>query len=187
MKPHAVTLSLCFLFLSCSKEVLPTQTPLEGENGITAGYKLDAVEKLALATDSTLNLMSIETGAMNIDGTSRSWQFMYCTSLMPPRAYYFTATFCSIVLDSISTRVGVGSGLIRQKWINSSDAARIAESMGGRAFRSGNPECSISAHLGEPVVPDPIVSWWIMYSSNTDAAKYQLFTVDARALLIWWN
>jgi hypothetical protein len=182
MKSSILTLSLCFLVLCCSKEGLPTQAPLEGENGITASYKADAVEHLALSSDSTLKLMSIETNAMNVDGTSKSWLFMYCRTLSPFRGYYFTATLDSIIFDSISTRVPVGSAFISQTWVNSSIAAQIAESMGGKTFRSSNPDCSITADLGEPVVPNPAVSWWIMYRSITDATKYQSFTFDARTM-----
>jgi hypothetical protein len=182
MKSNVMMLSIVFFVLSCSKNSSPTQVqvPTEGENGITANYKYGAVEHLALSSDSTLKLMSIGTDAMNVDGTSKSWWFIYTRTILPYNGYYFTATFDSIRFDSISTRMGVGSSIITQAWVNSCVAAQIAESDGGKAFRSSNPDCSIYASVGEAVVPNPIVSWYIMYRSNIDRSIYKTFNIDAR-------
>jgi hypothetical protein len=177
MKLNVMILSIIFFFLNCAS---PTQVSIEGENGITAKYKCDAVEHLVLSSDSTLKLMSVETNAMNVDGTSKSWSFIYVKTASSYKWYYFTATFDSVILDSISNPNGVGAAIITQAWVNSFVAANIAESMGGKAFRSSNHDYSIIASVGEAVVPNPIISWYILYRSNIDRSIYKTFNIDAR-------
>jgi hypothetical protein len=63
--------------------------------------------------------------------------------------------------------------------MNSSVAAQIAEANGGTEFRAANPGCSISASLGEPVIPNPATYWSFFYRSNMDPDKYLNVTVDA--------
>jgi hypothetical protein len=179
MKSSIFILLLCLLFLCCSKSGSPFPAALDGANGMTAHFKLNAVEQLARASDSTLQLVSVGTNAMNTNGTSRSWSFTYARTALPVKMYFFTATFDSVILDSISSRILTGAGVITQEWINSSVAAELAENHGGKLFRQDNPDCPIQAKLGQAVVPSPFIAWYITYRSGVQAAIYRTFNIDA--------
>ncbi len=178
MKSTVIVLPLCLLFFSCSKTVPPAA--LDGVNGITAAYKLRAVEQMAHASGSALQLVSVGTNAMHIDGTSKSWSFTYVRTSLPVAMYFFTATFDSVLLDSVSGRALTGAGVITQDWINSTVAAELAENNGGRLFRQNNADYSIRANLGQAVVPSPFIAWYITYRSDVQPAIYRTFNIGAR-------
>jgi hypothetical protein len=69
--------------------------------------------------------------------------------------------------------------VITRRWVDSDSALVIAELNGGLMFRRQNPQCTISASLGEAVVPDPIMKWWIVYRSRANNSTALFVTVDA--------
>jgi hypothetical protein len=152
----------------------------EGE-AFTAGYGYIAVVQLALSLDSTLQLMSISSADIDVEGRSTAWSYTFTASYPPYREYHFTATTGAVRYDSISSEMRCGSARISKPWISSHAATQIAESQGGAAFRRDNPNCSIHASLGEAVVPNSSPFWHFAYRSRLDPDIHLWVSVDASA------
>ena len=167
------------LAASCGKQGSPTGILVEGKDNISANNRFADVRKLAQSVDSTLKLIIIWSRNVNEDGLASSWIFSYGTPNPPPTYYYFTATFDSVRMDSVSGGGLVGAAFITHAWMNSNAALEIAETNGGQGFRSANPGYAIGASLGEPVVPSPSTCWYLTYRSTMDPDKYLNVTIDA--------
>ena len=144
----------------------------------TAAERLGDVEILAQSYGKGLRLMTIMSKDVKPDGTSELWQYQYVDGSMPPSAYWFHSTSSTVAYDS-SSALGVGSAVINHTWFNSDSGLSIAERNGGFQFRSANPHYTITASVGEPVVPNPTTNWWITYRSKDDDTKLLMFTIDA--------
>lgn len=172
-------IGLCLVLPSC-QEGSPIGSPDDSGIGLTARDRYDEVQAIAKARDNTVKLVSISTDNMDGSGRSETWSFVYSTTVPPVTWYYFTASHDTVACDSISTRGGaVGAAFITHKWMNSSEAAQIAENAGGRAFRSANSGCTARASLGEPVIPNPRTFWYIIYRSKDNASAYWTMNIDA--------
>ncbi len=172
--PTIICLSgiICF---ACNH--LPSNTePAPAPN--TAAYKLADVSALAQSIAPGLRLMVIRSSDVNTDGTSQTWQYMYADTAVPPVCFWFHATPASVVSDS-TTPMMVGSGVIRHRWFNSDSALMLAEQHGGSQFRSSNPEYTIYASLGEPVVPNARTFWWVTYQSSANPLLQLTFSIEA--------
>ncbi len=169
---------ICFLGILCFGCNHNSVGPAVNWAPNTAAEKLGEVDALAQSYGKGLRLMSVMSEDVNPDGTSELWQYQYVDGSMPPSAYWFHSTSSTVVCDSNSA-VGVGSAVITHTWFNSDSGLSIAERNGGSQFRSANPHYTISASVGEPVVPNPTTTWWITYRSKDDNTELVMFTIDA--------
>jgi hypothetical protein len=168
----------CLSIPSCKDRGSPTESVLESRDGITAKYRYDQIVSAAIGLDSTVRYKGVNSDYLNKDGTSFSWRYKFGMTVPPFNCYYFTAFYDSVRFDSISSST-VGDAFITHPWINSCDAMHIAEANGGKEFRARNPAFTISAGLGEPVVPNPLTCWYITYRSSTSSGAFLNMTIDA--------
>jgi hypothetical protein len=163
----------------------PSELGGDGER-LTAAHSLRAVDSVAMLTHPGLRLMGVVSRNVNADGTAEQWQYRYVDSNLPTNSYWFHATSSGVKFDSIGA-TGLGSAVITQPWIDSDDALRMAELYnGGMQFREQNPQCTITASLGEPVVPHPQITWHIAYQSTVSDARLYL-SVNAYAGPVVWD
>ncbi len=180
MKAVPAYIFCVLLALSCGKEGPSDNVHPAPTVPITAGEAYPAVQILVTAVDSTLRLMSVRSSDLDTAGASPSWSFLFATPTLPQKFCYYTAIHGDAWLDhSTTTSPGVGAAFVSHSWMNSSDAARIAEDNGGREFRSLHPGCTVSAGLGEPVVPNPGTYWYFTYRSAAPPQVFLNITVDA--------
>lgn len=183
MKSMMLSGLLCLFCFCCSIDEGPDQFVQESEEGITAGYKYLGVRAAVLKVDTTADLVSITTDAMNPNGTAQAWSYKFRSSISPYVSYYYTAMFGDIRYDSLSSLMTCGDARITHSWVNSNIAADIAESQGGVTFRKNYPDCAISAGLGEPVIPNPTVWWHFTYRSRPEPSKRLVVSVDAASAI----
>jgi hypothetical protein len=176
MKTAWMFLIACILCQGCNNDSID-QAVVEGEGRITAAYRFTAVQSLALSYDGGCRLFGIESNEVNYDGTAAKWSYDYLAG-GTPTIHCFHGTYDGVAFDS-NAALGVGSKVITHNWVNSDMALLIAEQNGGREFRNGTPNSTISASLGEPLVPDPKTCWWILYRSREDRSRYLSLTIDA--------
>ncbi len=179
MKQAIITLGICLLLLSCKKDS-PTQTELvvDSKDGITANYKISDIATIATAMDATNKFKGVWSSNVNINGTSKSWRYLYGMSVLPGTYYCFTGTFETARFDSTEP-MGLGAAFVTHPWINSSDALKIAEQNGGEQFRAKHPDYVIQANMGEALVANPTTTWGIIYSANSNRSIYFSITIDA--------
>jgi hypothetical protein len=186
MRRSSVPVIACVLFLGCNDDSV-NQVPFEGEGKITAAYKMAAVSTLANSYGKGLRLISVSSEGVGPDGTSPIWRYEYVETPPPtpppPATYCFHSTYSMVAFDSNSTSK-VGSAIITHTWFDSNVALTIAEDIGGRQFRAQNPNSTITAGLGEPVVPYPTTYWWITYHAKEDKSKSLTLGIDANTGLI---
>ena len=180
-KPVLVILPVIFLYACNHHPSNPEPGPAPAPN--TAAYKLDAVGALAASYGRGLQLMSVRSMNVDIDGTSETWQYLYADTGMPPTCYWFHATSAGVAFDS-SMAMMVGSGFIRHRWCNSDSALILAEQHGGTQFRSAHAACAITASLGEPVVPNARTFWLVTYQSTGNQPQYLAFSIDADSAVV---
>lgn len=169
-------LIVCFLYEGCEHDSID-QAVIEGEGRITASFGYPAVRSLALSFDEGSRLIGIGSDEVNYDGTAPKWSYSYLAS-GTPSIHWFHATYDGVAFDS-NAALKLGTKEITHSWVNSDVALLIAEQNGGRDFRNQTPNCTISASLGEPLVPDPKTCWWIAYRSKEDRSRYLSLTIDA--------
>jgi hypothetical protein len=145
---------------------------------ITAAARFADVNSLASSYKKGLRLLTVSSTELSTDGFSAVWHFQYVDTTAPYATYWFHAISSGVGFDSNAT-LAVGIAPITHGWFNSDSAMRIAERNGGFQFRSDNPNCMITAGLGEPVVPDPATTWWITYRSADDHSVSLLLGIDA--------
>jgi hypothetical protein len=168
---------LGMLVLGCEEgTVNPGRVPVS----LTAARKAAEVDSLAASFGTGLRLVTILSRDVKVDGSSDIWQYVYVDVVpgRPATSYWFHADEAAVAFDSTSA-VSVGMAVITRRWVDSDSALVIAELNGGLMFRRQNPQCTISASLGEAVVPDPIMKWWIVYRSRADNSTVLFVTVDA--------
>jgi hypothetical protein len=169
---------ICFLSLLCSACDYGTFAPGSGTAANSAKDKLEEVNSLAQSYGKGLRLMTVSSQEVRIDGTSDVWQYIYAGGSLLQTSYWFHSGAGMIAFDSNSA-TGVGSAAITHHWCNSDSAMFIAERNGGSQFRNQNPRCSITAGVGEPVVPNPATTWWITYRSKDDRSRSLTLGIDA--------
>ena len=152
--------------------------PSPDMNTITAAERLADVTLLARFYEPTLTLWTVTSSDVTPYGTSPLWRYLYADTVQPGPAYWFHATAAGAVFDSTAA-MGVGMARISHSWFDSDSALRIAEQNGGTQFRNTVPRCTIDASLGEPLVPDRPVIWWITYRSVEDESTVLLLGIDA--------
>jgi len=184
MKSIVPVVLFCLFVISCKKEESPTQTDsksvpvTEKRDSITANYQYIQVVSAAIALDSTVRFKGVIGSNLNTNGTAHSWSYKFGMTVSPFKYYHFTAVYDSIKFDSVSNST-VGDAFITHTWINSCDALDIAEANSGKQFRTNNPDFTISASLGEAVVPNALTCWYITYRSNINSSIYLNMTIDA--------
>jgi hypothetical protein len=178
MKSTILPALLCLLLLSCKNES-PIQhvSMVDAKDRITANFKSGEVDLMTHALGMELNLKSVSSREVNIDGTSMSWTYRYGMIKPPYSYYYFTATYETVKFDSTAP-VATGDAFISHAWNNSSDALKIAERTAGEKFRADNPGCIIKASVGEPLVPNATTYWYVTYQKNVNANGMHV-TIDA--------
>ncbi len=179
MKNIIVILLLSLLLLGCSKDSNTTDNNINDISGNdkpnTAHFNFATVEKQAKTLDSNSRLKSIYAENVKIDGTADSWIFKYSSvniGINTSKYFYFRTFDKTVKCDSIiSIKPMVGGAPISKNWMNSDKALAIAENNGGNEFRLQNPDCLISASLGETLIPESSPNWCIYYSSKNNSGK----------------
>jgi hypothetical protein len=169
---------ICLLGAVCFACNHNPSNPEPGPAPNTAAYKLATVNSLADAYSRGLRLMTVRSNEVNVDGTSETWKYMYVDTSMPPVCYWFHASPVAVAFDS-NTSMMVGIGIISHRWFNSDSALMLAEQNGGSQFRSANPGYTITASLGEPVVPNPSTFWWVTYKSTANNSIFLMLSINA--------
>jgi hypothetical protein len=144
----------------------------------TAAEKITEVNALAYSYGKGLRLVTVSAMEVSPDGTADVWNYQYVDSTLPPTAYWFHSTSGMVAFDS-TTPAGVGAGIIRHTWFDSDSAMSIAERNGGIQVRTSHPACTISASLGEPVIPNSSTTWWITYRGIGGAAVSLILGINA--------
>jgi hypothetical protein len=166
-------LVLSILCIACEDSI--TQAPIQSEKGITAAYKMAAIDSLAKMCGSGLMLYEITSLEMTSAGTSAIWYYDYQQARVPPYpAYRFQATFNSVAF--LGKQSGWWSGPVTHNWLDSDIALAIAEKSGGGDFRNRNPDCTIVALLIESEEYPSNTYWRVGYRPNkANAEGYSLF------------
>jgi hypothetical protein len=148
--------------------------------GITARYNLRAVDLFAGSYGKRLRLQTVSSEEVSADGTSGTWYYEYVAiaDTPPTTVYRFRSTNTAIAFDGNSP-VKIGVAVITHGWFDSDVALTVAEKNGGSEFRTQNPNHTISAALGEPVIANPTTCWYITYRSKQDRARLLSLTIDA--------
>jgi hypothetical protein len=184
MRRSSVFVTACVLCLGCKDDSV-NRLPIESEGKITAAYKMADVSTLANSYSKGLRLISVSSEVVGPDGTSPLWRYEYVVTPppTPPATYCFHSTYSTVAFDSNST-YRVGSAIVTHTWFDSNVALTISEDNGGRQFRAQNQNSTITAGLGEPVVPNPTTYWWITYRAKEDKSKSLTLGIDANTGLI---
>ncbi|HEX9934853.1 MAG TPA: T9SS type A sorting domain-containing protein [bacterium] len=172
-QPNGMKTALVAFFLFTSLTVASAS----GEN-ISARFQKSKADSLAKTIDAATKLLFVKSDSVQSDGTSDRWIFCY-TSTQLPQYYYFHAKWDTVVFDSVSHAILTGPRWISKGWIDSDSAMVLAESQGGLDFRTQNPGCIITAHLGEPLVPNSHPMWYITYISKTNPDNRKSMAIDA--------
>ncbi len=144
----------------------------------TAAEQFADVSSLTASYKKGLRLLTVSSTQVYIDGVSAVWHFQYVDTTAPYATYWFHANSSGVGFDSNST-LPIGIAPITHGWFNSDSAMHIAERNGGSQFRTDNPNYTITATLGEPVVPDPATTWWITYLSSDNRSVTLQLGIDA--------
>ena len=173
--------------LGCRDESV--EPPLVYPPPNSAGEKLLGATSVAEARSATASPTHVLSANVRVDGTSDLWQYKFRERVTPYREYYLHATPDTVVFDSISTLMTVGDAYITHSWCNSNEALVLAEFSGGAQFRTTHPHHTISASLGEAVVPDPKTTWVIIYRSTDDLDRSYCVAIDAasKSVLQRWG
>jgi len=162
--------------MECDKN--PINETLIDNNRITAAYNLRTVESLAETYSEGLQLLTIRSKNVAIDGYSQKWCFIY-SSGGTDSDYYFHTAFKEVKFDSTSSK-RIGITYISTSWFDSNEALGIAEKNGGKDFRLNNLEYKIEASLVKPGLPNSKTFWYITYRSKSDKTKSLMLGIDAR-------
>jgi hypothetical protein len=177
MKNAWMVLIVCFLYQGCNNDSID-QAVIEGEGRITAAYRYAEIQSLALSYEAGSRFFGIGSDEVNYDGTAAKWSYYFLAGGTPPTLNCFNATYDGVAFDS-NTALNPGPRNISHNWVNSDMALLVAEQNGGREFRNGTPNFTISASLGEPLVPDAKTCWYITYRSKENGSRYLSLTIDA--------
>jgi hypothetical protein len=174
MRNRCLLFAAFFLWVGCDQG---HDASIRG--GITAAYYFRAVDSFADSYDKGLRLQTIRSDDVHWDGTSQTWYYDYvATTETPPITYCLHSTSTAIAFDSTSS-LKIGAAVVTHGWFDSDVALMVAEKNGGSDFRAHNPGYTISAALGEPVVPSPTTYWYITYRSEADRSRFLTMTIDA--------
>jgi hypothetical protein len=180
MKVVKITFIFLIFYLSCQKNTNPLSPPLNDGERITAAYNLSGVESLAKSFSDDLQLLSIQCDNIDYNGYAKKWCYIYSAGGIAVD-YYFHSTYYEAEFDSTSTHQYIGRGVIIHPWFNSNVAMGIAEKNGGKDFRIQNPQYTIKASVGEPVIPNSTTYWYITYRSKLDTKKSFVLTINANS------
>ena len=140
-----------------------------------ASHNKSKVDSLANSEDATAQLLTINGDSVLVNGTSASWSYCYRGS----QYYYFHTTLATAIFDSASSILPIGITTISMPWYDSDSALALAEGQGGTNFRTTNAHYTITASLGEPLVPNSTPRWYINYRSTDNASNSLLINLDA--------
>jgi hypothetical protein len=145
-----------------------------------ASHNKNTVDSLARTIDDRARLFEVSTDSCLVDGTSRSWVYMYCSSDSSVTISYFLhTTVDGVEYDSSNHLSLIGARWITRPWIDSDSALALSEDRGGATFRILNPHYNIKAVLGEALVPQSFPSWYIRYASLDIPSLHIAFLFDA--------
>ncbi len=144
----------------------------------TAAAQFSSVDSLARSLNKGLRLLTVSGFSVGIDGHCETWHYQFFDTSQTPVTYWFHACSKGFGFDSTSV-LPVGVSAITGHWCDSDSAIHIAEKNGGSDFRGEYPDYSITAVLGEAVVPNSAPTWWITYRCMSDASKSLLVGIDA--------
>ena len=132
------------------------------------------------AINPNAELILIISGSVFINGTSLTWKYRYSYYTEDDdTSYFFHTTKNSAVFDSLNNTTLIGTTYIETSFIDSDSALMLAESKGGKAFRSDHPGYKITASLGKPLVPNSTPRWYIFYISLDDPSVKLSINLDA--------
>lgn len=187
MKIIIASIFLSLMLIGCAKDdqaVNPSIDPDAPAAPGTAKYRANEVEFHIEVLSAKYSLANVSASDVHPDGTASKWVHRYKgyidTTTFMQSFCYISTSIDTVKIDSlVRARFTVGDGIITHPWCNSDIAMRIAEANGGADFRSRNPGCTVSALVGEAVVPDPRPEWNIQYTSKDDKTNLISFRIDA--------
>jgi hypothetical protein len=167
MKNLLMLLCLSLILLSCrDHEDLLSVIPFNGGNlkfsDASSGYQ--QVLSYAKSIDKSVQLMSISSQNVNMDGSSGRWIYQFASNNLMV-CYYFEKSFNEIKLDSTG-KTPFEIAVINSNWVSSETALYNAEKNGGRTFLNEYPVDHISAELSQVLIPNSSPIWYITYSSR---------------------
>lgn len=170
-------LFIALLFGSCGiNDSSSSSTVREGK--VTAAFNLGAVESFASSFSPGLKIMLLKSDNVTPEGFSAKWNFEYSSGGLAV-SYHFHNSYLGVGYDSTSAFMRIGVAFISNRWINSSEALKVAERNGGREFRLKNPGSTITASLSEPLIPNSSTFWYITYISKSDDGSRLFLIIDA--------
>jgi hypothetical protein len=167
MKNLLMLLCLSLILLSCrDHEDLFSVNPFNGGNlkfsDASSGYQ--EVLSYAKSIDKSVQLMSVSSQNVNMDGSSGRWKYQFASNNLMV-CYYFEKSFNEIKLDSTG-KTPFEIAVINSNWVSSETALYNAEKNGGRAFLNEYPVDHISAELSQALIPNSFPIWYITYYSS---------------------
>ena len=182
MTKPALALVMVSALIGCSHESVEPSGNTSAPN--TARAVLGDATTFAQTQNADARLMSLGSLDVKPDGTSDTWHFKFRVFAPDFHDYYLHIASGAVVLDSTSSRTTEGDAFITQSWCNSDLALALAELSGGSQFRAAHPRSTISASVGQAVVPDPQTLWYIVYHSSDDATQRLWITIDAATMAV---
>ncbi len=145
-----------------------------------ASHNKAVVDSVMTTIDSRGRLVQIRSDSCLSDGSSRSWTYKYRFADSDTLTnYFFHTTLSDAVFDSSNALRTLGDAFVTLPWIDSDSALTLAEERGGAAFQAANRNCTISASLGQAVVPDGHPLWYILYDPHDSTVSKLEIGIDA--------
>ncbi len=145
-----------------------------------ASHNKAFVDSVMTTIDSNARLVQIRTDSCLGNGSSRSWTYKYRFADTDTLTnYLFHTTLSGAVFDSSNSFRTTGDAFVTLPWIDSDSALTLAEERGGATFRTVHPNSSISASLGQAVVPNGHPLWYVLYDPHDTMVNKLAIQVDA--------
>ena len=145
-----------------------------------ASHNKAVVDSVMTTIDSRARLVQIRSDSCLGNGSSRSWTYKYRFADTDTLTnYFFHTTLSGAVFDSSNSFRTTGDAFVTLPWIDSDSALTLAEERGGATFRTVHPNSSISASLGQAVVPNGHPLWYVLYDPHDTMVSKLAIQVDA--------
>lgn len=177
---QSVFIVITFLFVITITDVSSPQEHLSAKQ----------IKMLGDSLMSTLSPSGLFSGmkCSNIDtvGKSALWnldyQFFDTVTPRNGKTYYLNGENGKISLDSIGSFI-IGLAVVREPWIDSDSAMKIAEGLGGALIRKQYPSCYTKAWLYRWSFPPFYLEWKIEYVCPDSVRTFRINAVTGNSIV----
>ncbi|MBI9071603.1 MAG: hypothetical protein JEY94_08385 [Melioribacteraceae bacterium] len=180
--PTVILISLISIFiLSCQHEKNPVENDeWEGSKKQTALLLYDFMKLEAQQLDKEAKLISVQSNKVDLDGCSAYWEYEFiCPNKM--NIIKIIRNYDAIIITD-PAEIRDGASVIREQWMNSDFALKIAEENGGEKFRKRFQNVNISISLSEPCIPNSFPIWDVLYEKDNESFNIRINADSGRVL-----